>query len=107
MEREKETPMNEAAVFEFRDVSYAYEGKQLALDRLNLTVGTGESLAILGANGSGKSTVLKLMDGLYFPTGGTLRAFGKPMTEQAFQEDAFNFDFRRRVGLLFQDSELP
>jgi cobalt/nickel transport system ATP-binding protein len=106
MKREKNIPTVEAPVFEFREVSYTYNGQQLGLDRTNLTVRPGESLAVLGANGSGKSTLLKLMDGLYFPTGGTLYAFGKPMTEQAFAEEAFNFDFRRRVGLLFQDADV-
>jgi ABC-type cobalt transport system, ATPase component len=106
MERNHDLPVGEAPVFEFQDVSFAYPGDQPALDRVNLTVRAGESLAILGANGSGKSTVLKLMDGLYFPTGGTLLAFGRPLTERALEEDAVNFDFRRRVGLLFQDSDV-
>jgi cobalt/nickel transport system ATP-binding protein len=106
MERQHDIPVGVAPVFEFQDVSFAYEGNQPALDRVTLTVRAGESLAILGANGSGKSTVLKLMDGLYFPTGGTLRAFGRPLTERALEEDAANFDFRRRVGLLFQDSDV-
>jgi cobalt/nickel transport system ATP-binding protein len=106
MQSDHEIPVGETPVFEFQDVSFVYAGNQPALDRVNLTVHAGESLAILGANGSGKSTVLKLMDGLYFPTGGTLSAFGKPLTERALEEDAVNFDFRRRVGLLFQDADV-
>jgi len=46
------------------------------------------------------------MDGLYFPTSGVVQAFGLPLTEQAFQDDAFNYSFRRRVGLVFQDSDV-
>jgi cobalt/nickel transport system ATP-binding protein len=61
---------------------------------------------ILGANGSGKSTLLKLLDGLYFPGSGSLRAFGEPLTEQALRNDDFNAAFRRRVGLVFQDSDV-
>jgi cobalt/nickel transport system ATP-binding protein len=106
MPQDKGVPFGEPPVFEFQDVSYVYEGNQLALERVNLTVLPGESLAILGANGSGKSTVLKLMDGLYYPTGGRVRAFGKILSEQTLAEDAFNFDFRRRVGLLFQDADV-
>lgn len=106
MPQDKGIPIGEPPVFEFQNVSYVYEGNLLALDRVNLTVLTGESLAILGANGSGKSTVLKLMDGLYFPTEGRVRAFGKILSEQALAEDVFNFDFRRRVGLLFQDADV-
>jgi cobalt/nickel transport system ATP-binding protein len=95
---------NETA-FEVQQVSYAYDGKLTALDRVSLTVKAGERIAILGSNGSGKSTLLKIMDGLYFPTGGTMCAFGTPLTEQAFQDEAFSFSFRQRVGFVFQDSD--
>jgi len=93
-------------VFEVEDVSFAYEGKQTALENIRLTVCTGESLVILGANGCGKSTLLKLLDGLYFPTQGSISAFGQPLTEETLREDEFNFAFRRRVGLVFQDSDV-
>jgi cobalt/nickel transport system ATP-binding protein len=93
-------------VFEVKQVSFAYEGKQLALDGINLTVHAGESLVILGANGCGKSTLLKVLDGLYFPTQGSISAFGKPLTEDALRDDEYNFSFRRRVGLVFQDTDV-
>jgi cobalt/nickel transport system ATP-binding protein len=98
--------MAKTAVFEFRDVKFAYDGKVTALDGVSLTVNAGERVAILGSNGSGKSTLLKLMDGLYFPDTGEACAFGQPLTEQAFQDDAYNFAFRQRVGLVFQDSDV-
>jgi len=93
-------------VFELKQVAFAYDRKQLALDNINLTVHAGECLVILGANGCGKSTLLKLLDGLYFPTHGTLSAFGKPLTEEALRDDDYNFAFRRRVGLVFQDTDV-
>jgi cobalt/nickel transport system ATP-binding protein len=98
--------LEEDLVFDIQGVSFAYEGKQLALDNVSLTVRRGERLAILGSNGSGKSTLLKLMDGLYFPTSGVLRALGQPLTERAFEDETFNFAFRRRVGLVFQDADV-
>ncbi len=98
--------MNTESIFEVRDMSFAYEGKQTALDCINLSVHAGESLVILGANGCGKSTLLKLLDGLYFPSQGSISAFGTPLTEEALRDDAFNFSFRRRVGLVFQDSDV-
>jgi cobalt/nickel transport system ATP-binding protein len=98
--------VEEDLVFDIQAVSFAYEGKQLALDNVSLTVQRGERLAILGSNGSGKSTLLKLMDGLYFPTRGVLRALGQPLTERAFEDETFNFAFRRRVGLVFQDADV-
>ena len=93
-------------VFEARNVSYAYEGMQVALDNVELTVNAGESLVILGANGCGKSTLLKLLDGLYFPSEGSITAFGEPLTEEALRDDQYNFAFRRRVGLVFQDPDV-
>jgi cobalt/nickel transport system ATP-binding protein len=93
-------------VFDIEAVSFTYEDKNLALDDVCLSVQRGERLAILGSNGSGKSTLLKLLDGLYFPTRGVVKAWGQPLTERAFDEEAFNFSFRRRVGLVFQDAEV-
>ncbi len=98
--------MTDAIVFEVKEVTYAYESKQPALDRVSFHVQEGESLAVLGANGSGKSTLLKLLDGLYFPNRGSIHAFGAPLTEAALREDEFNFAFRRRVGLVFQDPDV-
>lgn len=98
--------MENAFLFEVKDVCYAYDKKYPALDRVTMSVRPGEGLVVLGANGSGKSTLLKVLDGLYFADQGEIRAFGKPLTEIAFQEDAFNFDFRRRVSLIFQDTDV-
>lgn len=93
------------AIFEVDDVGFAYDGLIVALKHIDLTVKPGESLAILGSNGSGKSTLLKLLDGLYFPTSGSVCAFGQPLSEEALCDDSYNFEFRRRVGFVFQDSE--
>ncbi len=98
--------MKTVPVFELDEVSFAYEGKQTALDKISMTVGSGECLVILGANGCGKSTLLKRLDGLYFPSEGTICAFGDLLTEDALRLDEFNFSFRRRVGLVFQDSDV-
>ena len=98
--------MELSPVFELTDVCYAYDNQIPALEHVNLTINPGERLAILGSNGSGKSTLLKLLDGLYFPSQGSIAAFGQALSEQALQEDAYNFAFRRRVSLVFQDSDV-
>ena len=94
-----------APVFEIRDVVYRYEGVT-ALDGLTLTVARGQRVAILGANGSGKSTLLRLLDALRFPASGSISFCGEPLTEERFGEDAFAFDFRRRVGFVFQNPDV-
>ncbi|HVG37738.1 MAG TPA: ABC transporter ATP-binding protein [Pyrinomonadaceae bacterium] len=92
-------------VFEAREVIFRYQEAK-ALDGLSLTVRRGERVAILGANGSGKSTYLRLLDGLYFPADGTVTAFGRELSEDVFGDEEFAFDFRRRVGLIFQNPDV-
>jgi cobalt/nickel transport system ATP-binding protein len=86
-------------------VSYAYLGRFPALDDVSLRVGSGESVALLGANGSGKSTLLKVVDGLVFPDRGAYRAFGEPVDEASLADAGFNAGFRSRVGFVFQNSD--
>lgn len=92
-------------VFELTDVSYAYQ-RQMALASLSMRVERGCRVALLGANGSGKSTLLRLLDALYFPASGEVKAFGETLGEAAFADDAVNFAFRRRVGLVFQNPDV-
>ena len=92
-------------IYELDRVTYTYN-HQVALKEISLTIHAGERLAILGANGSGKSTLLKILDALYFPTSGNFRVFGEPLTEQGMQDEKRAFDFRRRVGFVFQDPDV-
>src|SRR4051812_42056027 len=92
-------------VFELREVSYHY-AEVTALNSVTLAVAQGERVVILGANGSGKSTLLRLLAGLAFPLRGAISFRGNLMTQQAFDTETFAFDFRRRVGLLFQNPDV-
>ncbi len=96
--------MPPAPLFEIRDVTYAYP-EVTALDGATLRIEKGERIALLGANGSGKSTLLRLLAGLAFPTQGAVHFCGTPLTESAFQNETFAFDFRRRVALIFQNPD--
>ncbi len=98
--------LGSAVAFDVRDILFAYNRGAVSLNGITFTVRAGERVAILGANGSGKSTLLKVLDGLYFPGRGSITAFGRPLTETALRDDAFNFAFRRAVGLVFQDSDV-
>jgi cobalt/nickel transport system ATP-binding protein len=93
-------------IFEARNLSYDYPGNIAALRQINFSIMPGELVALIGANGSGKSTILKLLDGLIFPTNGELLAFGQPLSEKLFKETTFVSEFRRRVGLVFQDPDV-
>jgi cobalt/nickel transport system ATP-binding protein len=91
--------------FEVRDVTYRYH-EVTALDGLNLTILPGQRIALLGANGSGKSTLLSILDGLYFPQKGEVTFRGEPLTENRLQTQEIEFDFRRRVALVFQNPDV-
>jgi len=92
-------------VFEARDVTYSYNDVT-ALDGLNLTIMRGQRIVLLGANGSGKSTLLGILDGLHFPQKGGVEFCGAPLTEDRLQTKEVEFDFRRRVALVFQNPDV-
>jgi cobalt/nickel transport system ATP-binding protein len=91
--------------FSVRDVSYRYH-HALAVTSLSMQVARGERVALLGANGSGKSTLLRLLAGLSFPEQGDISFYGESLTAQRLQEEVFFFNFRRRVGLVFQNPDV-
>lgn len=93
-------------VFSLQNIEYRYARSKVVLDGLSLDFVSGERTAILGANGTGKSTLLSLLDGLIFPTSGTLSAFGRPLTEDALENRAFSMEFRKRVALVFSNPDV-
>jgi len=91
-------------VFEVHNVSYRYREAH-ALDGLSLTIHQGQRIALMGANGSGKSTLLRLLDALYFAESGSVKFCGESLTEERLRDDEFAFQFRRRVGFVFQNPD--
>jgi ATP-binding cassette subfamily B protein len=87
--------------FAFHDVSFRYPGSEpLVLEHLNLTIRTGERLAVVGRNGSGKSTMIKLLCRLYDPTEGTITVNGIDIREFDYAE------YLKLFGVVFQDFTL-
>jgi cobalt/nickel transport system ATP-binding protein len=93
-------------VFDIQNVTYRYDRTVLALDGLTLQIHPGQRVALLGANGSGKSTLLRILNGLVFPDSGTVSFAGDPLNETRLRDEQFRFDFRRRVGLVFQNPDV-
>jgi len=93
-------------IFELKDVYYAYLGKFPALSGVNLGVQAGEKISIMGANGTGKSTILAILDGLIFPDKGTINAFGKELNEDILSNEEFSQFFRSKVGFVFQNPDV-
>jgi cobalt/nickel transport system ATP-binding protein len=97
---------NNTNIFEVKNLDYDYPGNITALKQVSFTVKPGEVVALVGANGSGKSTLLKLLDGLIFPKAGELRALGKPLSEEGLKDKVFAGEFRRKLGMVFQDPDV-
>jgi ATP-binding cassette subfamily B protein len=82
----------------FADVSFTYPGAtRPAIDGLTLEIQPGETLAIVGVNGAGKTTMMKLLAGLYQPTAGQITVDGADLRELDVEA------WRRRMTALFQD----
>lgn len=84
----------------FDNVSYSYDGETNAIDGLSLTIRRGEYVAVIGGNGSGKSTISKLINALYVPDEGTVTVMGISTSDEESR-----FDIRRRAGLVFQNPD--
>ncbi len=90
-----------AGNFELRDVTFRYiEEGAPTLDLPGIKILSGQRIAILGANGSGKSSLLKVLSGLYVPTTGRVLIDGTEMTQIEPR------DVRRLIGYLGQDVRL-
>jgi len=95
-----------SADFVLTEVGHEYRSGARTLTAIDLTIDGGQHVAVVGANGTGKSTLLKMLDGLVFPTSGTVTAFGAPLTENALEDPAFRREFRARVGFVFQEADV-
>jgi ATP-binding cassette subfamily B protein len=84
--------------FEFRNVSFTYPGtNRTVLKNFNLKLSLGERIALIGENGQGKTTVVKLITRLYDPTEGQILLDGIDLREYSLE------DLHRQIGVIFQD----
>lgn len=86
-----------------RNVSKTYKNGVNALHNINLTVEQGEFVYIIGPTGSGKSTLIKLLDGEEIPSGGLVEVVGINIGKLRRSKIPM---FRRNVGVVFQDYKL-
>ncbi|MEN9488530.1 MAG: hypothetical protein RL494_795, partial [Bacteroidota bacterium] len=95
------TPMTFSGNIAFNNVSLIYEDTNIkALDQVSFSVNKGETLAIIGRTGSGKSTILSLLSRLYDPTDGEITIDGMPLKKVNLK------DLRHSIGAVPQDAFL-
>lgn len=81
----------------FEKVNFSYDGAEPVLDGLDFTVGRGETVALVGASGSGKSTTLSLLQRFYDVTGGVIRVDGVDIRDVRLR------DLRQRFAYVEQE----
>ena len=97
---------------EFRDVTFAYEPEVHILENLNLHVKAGESIALVGPTGAGKTTVVNLISRFYNLTGGEILLYGRPEEGENAVAWSEGYDISRvtlhslrtQMGIMLQDS---
>lgn len=98
IKNESETSTEIYGKVTFKDVTFTYDDTNItALKNINLTVNPGETLAILGNTGSGKSTIIELISRLYDTTKGTILLDDKPIEQGNLN------DIRSQIGFVPQD----
>jgi ATP-binding cassette subfamily B protein len=91
-------PRSRGAAIAFEDVGFRYPGNEAwALRHIDVRIAPGESLALVGHNGAGKTTFIKLLTALYQPSEGRILVDGRDVRD--WDKDAL----RRRIGVVFQD----
>ncbi len=88
--------------FALRDVSHGFEGTGV-LDGVTMSIERGETVAIIGPSGTGKTTLLRLLSLFYRPDAGTVEIDGTDVWALSERE---RLDARRRVGMVFQRANL-
>lgn len=86
-------------IIKIENLRFAYRAERYVLDGISLSVEEGESVGIIGSNGVGKSTFLKILTGLLPSYEGSAQIAGLPLRKENYGE------IRRRLGYVFQDSD--
>ena len=91
-------------LIELDNVSYSYEETQ-GLQNISLQIDRGESVVLMGVNGSGKSTFLKIINGILFPDSGVYRFDGQEITQKKMQDSRFAKQLHQKIGFIFQNAD--
>ncbi len=97
---------NREPIFRLEGVTFTYPGDVRGVTGVDLGIMRGEKVVLLGANGMGKSTLLKILAGLLYPQEGSVYFQKTQLDPEVMKAAEFRASFRRQVSILFQDPEV-
>jgi cobalt/nickel transport system ATP-binding protein len=92
-------------MIQLKHINYSYNGT-IALIDISFEIKKGEKVVLMGVNGSGKSTILKLLDGLIYPQQGEYFFKNDLLTKKKLKDNTYNTYFRSSVAMLFQKPDI-
>ncbi len=93
-------------ILEAGDISYTYPNGAVAIDGVSIEISRGESIAIVGPNGGGKSTLLLVLSLLLRPQKGEIVFMGEKIDRNKFEKEKYMKRFRRKIGIVFQEPDV-
>lgn len=93
-------------MIDIKNVSFSYNAEASALKNISFHAAEGEAVALIGVNGSGKSTLMKLINGLISPEAGSYFFDGEEINYKKLQNEKFSKAFHKKIGFVFQNSEV-
>lgn len=91
--------MRTETILEVKQLKYTYDSGTNALNGIDLIISEGEKIAVIGANGSGKSTFFLNINGVYLPDEGTIHYRGTELNKSSLKK------LRKHIGIVFQDAD--
>jgi cobalt/nickel transport system ATP-binding protein len=91
-------------MIEMKNVSFKYKNEDV-IKNFSLDINYGESIALVGANGTGKSTFLKLLNGILFPSSGKYLMDEINICKKQMENGTFAKMFHKKIGFVFQNSD--
>ena len=88
-------------IIEIKNLKYAYTGDKPALRGIDVTIGKGERIAVIGSNGAGKSTFFLNLNGVLTPDSGEIYFKGQKLTRDKKDLNTL----RKSIGIVFQDAD--
>lgn len=88
------------------DICYAYDDEIIALNHFSLDIKRGKTYCLMGPNGCGKTTILKLINGLIYPNLGSYTFMGKLIDAKFLKDMKYSKAFHQKIGYVFQNSDI-